>query len=133
MNSQQNKKLIFSKRGQIPGWILCFWRFCRQFHSTWGWTMFPNTLQATIHPFVCYNKLPDVGCNVETVSNHISLVILSESNNHDSHEAVHLFQRLLIQFLKENVMQPKHIVHFSDGCTVRWTGLVLLWNHVKAA
>ena len=73
------------------------------------WT---NT-QATVHPFVSYymdgNKLE-----------HISLVIISECQSHDT-VAVHLFQSYLIDFLTETFnKKPSKIYYFSDGAVAQY-------------
>ena len=55
-----------------------------------------NNAQATIHPFVCY---------------------YTDATN-DSHDtvAVHLFQRVLIDFLASKILRSTKIWYFSDGC-----------------
>src|SRR6266568_4574586 len=68
-----------------------------------------NNLQATLHPFVCYYKelaTPDV-------LKHTSFVVISESNIHDT-TSVHLFQKVLLKFLTDTVIQPTKIIYFSD-------------------
>jgi hypothetical protein len=64
---------------------------------------------------VCYYK----AAADDDSTKHISFVVISESNTHDT-VAVHLFQRLLLKFLAEKVSTPKHIVYFSDGCAAQY-------------
>ena len=72
-----------------------------------------NNLQATIHPFVAYYA--DSG-----KLQHISYVVISECLHHDT-VAVHLFQRNLIEFLKEQaVFPPQKIFYFSDGAASQY-------------
>ena len=75
-----------------------------------------NNLQATIHPLVCYYRR-DV---LDEIPEHTSFVIISECNIHDT-VAVHLFQKLLIQFLTDKLGQHlKRICYFSDGCAAQY-------------
>lgn len=67
-----------------------------------------NNLMTTIHPFVIYYLNGDIIA-------HKSYVIISECNIHDT-VAVHLFQRYLIKYIKENIVGIKKIIYFSDGC-----------------
>lgn len=72
-----------------------------------------NNLQATIHPIVVYYK-------EENNFKHKSIVVISECLTHDT-VAVHLFQKKLIQFLKESFNEmPKKIFYFSDGCAAQY-------------
>ena len=57
-----------------------------------------NNLQATIHPFIVYYKDSDE-------LKYICYVVISDSLRHNT-VAVHLFQKSLICFLREN------LVHF---------------------
>ncbi|XP_033122950.1 uncharacterized protein LOC117121756 isoform X2 [Anneissia japonica] len=50
---------------------------------------------------------------------HTSFVIISECNTHDT-VAVHLFQKLLIQFLTDTLGHVKKICYFSDGCAAQY-------------
>jgi len=79
-----------------------------------------NNLQATLHPFVCYYAASnhddgDEQSNIE----HLSFVVISESNSHDT-IAVHLFQRVLIEFLTNTIRKPTKILYFSDGCAAQY-------------
>lgn len=88
-----------------------------------------NNLQATLHPFVGYYKVITDGT---TTLKHFSFVVISESNTHDT-VAVHLFQRLLMTFIRENIAQPTHIIYFSDGCAAQYKNrknFVNLCQHV---
>ena len=76
-----------------------------------------NNLQATIHPFVCYFDDRSDEADLDSV-NHISFVV-SESNIHDT-VSVHLFQKLLIDFLTTKITKPKRIFYFSDGCAAQY-------------
>jgi len=58
-----------------------------------------NNVQATIHPFVCYYTT-ESDSDVSELQ-HQSFVVISESNIHDV-VAVHLVQRVLLQFLTSN-------------------------------
>jgi hypothetical protein len=76
-----------------------------------------NNLQATLHPFVCYTSERDE--NDITTLKHISFVAISESSSHDT-VAVHLFQKVLIKFLSEQITKPKKFIYFSDGCAAQY-------------
>lgn len=85
-----------------------------------------NNAQATIHPFVIYylgddNKLM-----------HLSLAIISNCMTHDT-IAVHLFQRHMIQFLKEKLPNEIEKIHyFSDGASSQYknkTNFLNLCHH----
>lgn len=80
-----------------------------------------NNLQATIHPFVCYyvDDATDGDNTVVKPINHVSFVVVSESNSHDT-VAVHLFQKVLISFLSNKIRTPKRIIYFSDGCAAQY-------------
>jgi hypothetical protein len=80
-----------------------------------------NNLQATIHPFVCYythDTAQDDEASQSTID-HVSFVVISESNAHDT-VAVHLFQKVLINFLTMKIGKPKKIIYFSDGCAAQY-------------
>ena len=77
-----------------------------------------NNLQATLHPFVCYYIEIDEK-NREPLLMHTSFVIISENNNHDT-IAVHLFQKSLINFLRNKIKEPTNIIYFSDGCAAQY-------------
>ena len=79
-----------------------------------------NNLQATLHPFVCQyidNTTQDDNDAPKNI-NHVSLIIVSESNKHDT-IAVHLFQKVLIEFLTNKIVKPQKIIYFSDGCAAQ--------------
>jgi hypothetical protein len=63
---------------------------------------------ATVHPFVAYYK---TGNNIQ----HINFVVISECNIHDI-VAVHLYIKLFLKFLKNQLPLTKKIIYFSDGC-----------------
>ena len=72
-----------------------------------------NNSQATIHPFVAYFTDSDKLC-------HLSYVIIFDCLHHDT-IAVHLFQKSLIEFLKEKfVSLPRKIFYFSDGAAAQY-------------
>lgn len=73
-----------------------------------------NNSQGTIHPFVCYYT--DATNNS---TKHVSFVAVAECNTHDT-VAVHLFQRVLIDFLTLKIARPTKIVYFSDGCASQY-------------
>ena len=73
-----------------------------------------NNSQASLHPFVVYYK------DEQGIVQHVSLVIISECLSHDT-TAVHLFQRLLVNYLKEKVGGfPAKIYYFSDGAASQY-------------
>uniref|UniRef100_UPI00358EEC48 uncharacterized protein n=1 Tax=Myxine glutinosa TaxID=7769 RepID=UPI00358EEC48 len=75
-----------------------------------------NNLQATIHPFVCYYRQS----MQDKTPEHINFAIISECNIHDT-VAVHLFQKLFLQFLTTKFGQrPKKVCYFSDGCAAQY-------------
>ena len=79
-----------------------------------------NNLQATLHPFVCYYT-SECDENDITTLKHVSFVVISESNSQDTVTvAVHLFQKVLIKFLTEQIGKPKKIIYFSDGCAAQY-------------
>ena len=81
-----------------------------------------NNLQATLHPFVCYYRDESDHVNDDDGVmrlKHRSLVIISESNNHDT-VAVHLFQKVLMRFLTDEIRTPTKIIYFSDGCAAQY-------------
>ena len=74
-----------------------------------------NNSQATLHPFVTYYLDSGDLC-------HLSYVVISDCLHHDT-TAVHLFQRLFINFLKEFLpsrLRPKKILYFSDGAASQY-------------
>ena len=72
-----------------------------------------NNLQATIHPFIVYYKDSDE-------LKHICYVVISDSLRHNT-VAVHLFQKSLICFLRENFGTLSHkIYYFSDGAASQY-------------
>lgn len=72
-----------------------------------------NNSQATIHPFVAYY----VECDI---LHHISYVVISDCLHHDT-VAVHLYQKHLINFLKEKFASlPLKIFYFSDGAASQY-------------
>lgn len=74
-----------------------------------------NNLMVTLHPFIIY--YPD-GHGDENIK-HKNFVIISENNNHDT-VSVHLYQKHLIAYLKENIPDIKKIIYFSDGCAAQY-------------
>lgn len=68
-----------------------------------------NNNQATVHPFVIYYR--DINSNdIE----HLSYVGISDCLEHDT-VAVFMFQKKMIQFLKEKFTTVEKIIYFSDG------------------
>ena len=83
-----------------------------------------NNVQATVHPFVAYyvesGKLL-----------HVSYVVLSDCLQHDT-VAVHLFQRYLIEFLKEKSASPlQKIFYFSDSQYKNRKNFINLCHHTE--
>ena len=69
-----------------------------------------NNSQATIHPFVAESG----------ELHHLSFVIISDCLRHDT-VAVHLFQRSLVDFLREKFGSlPQKIYYFSDGAASQY-------------
>lgn len=74
-----------------------------------------NNAQATIHPFVIYYMDEE-----SKKLAYLSLVIISDCMTHDT-VAVHLFQRLMIDFLKQNLPhKPEKLHYFSDGAASQY-------------
>ena len=71
-----------------------------------------NKTQATLHPFVIYFK-------DRNELQHENFVSISECLKHDTN-AVHLFQRQLINFLKHKIGNVKRIIYFSDGASAQY-------------
>ena len=67
-----------------------------------------NNAMATLHPFVAYYRE-----NEEL--KHINHVIISDCNIHDT-VAVHLFLKVFLEKLKENIPTARKIIYFFDGC-----------------
>lgn len=84
-----------------------------------------NNNQATLHPFICYyrNRI-----DLE----HINFVIVSDCLKHDT-VAVHLFQRKLIEKLKEIVdFDVQKMIYSSDGAASQYKNFknfINLCNH----
>lgn len=78
---------------------------------------FPSNIQlssVTRGIFIITSEVQD------EIPEHTSFVIISECNIHDT-VAVHLFQKLLVEFLKDKLGQcPKRICYFSDGCAAQY-------------
>lgn len=66
-----------------------------------------NNNQATIFPVVMYYKK-------NNKLTHQSLVIISDGNNHDA-IAVHLYLRIITNFIKKEISNAAKIFYFSDG------------------
>ena len=77
-----------------------------------------NNLQATLHPFVCYYTTSNDSDDQSNIQ-HVSFVVISESNSHDT-IAVHLFQKVLIEYLTNTIAKPTKILYFSDGCAAQY-------------
>ena len=74
-----------------------------------------NNNSATIHPFVCYYR-----DNGELRS--VCYIVISSCIQHDVN-AVHLFQRKLVNFLTQESCGghlPKKIWYMSDGCAAQY-------------
>jgi hypothetical protein len=131
---QQSNFLRTTKERLQPGEFLIVGDFAENYSfilqdaaQSFHW----NNLQATLHPFVCYYRKHDQ--NDPTELSHISFVVISESNTHDT-AAVHLFQKLLLEFLATNVEKPRYIFYFSDGCAAQYKNrknFINLCHHQK--
>lgn len=88
-----------------------------------------NNAQATIHPFVTYY----IDEKTKKLA-HLSLVIISDCMVHDT-VAVHLFQRLMVDFLKQNLPhKPEKLIYFSDGAASQYknkSNFLNLCHHEK--
>lgn len=73
-----------------------------------------NNSQSTIHPFGIYYK-EENSAEVQ----HTNLVIISEVLKHNT-TLVHLFQRLLNDFLKTKFGRIEKIFYFSDGAAAHY-------------
>ena len=121
---QQSQFLQKTKSQLVPGEFLVVGDFAENYSfvvqdaaQSFHW----NNLQATIHPFVCYYT-NDATQNDEAAQrnvNHVSFVVISESKLHDT-AAVHLFQKVLIEFLTKTIEKPKKMFYFSDGCAAQY-------------
>lgn len=126
---QQSNYIQDRKRQLIPGEFLVIGDFAENYSfvvqdaaQSFHW----NNLQATLHPFVCYYREEELGKENDSdhhgqtsILKHVSFVIVSESNIHDT-VAVHLFQKVLLNFLAQRVNKPKKIIYFSDGCAAQY-------------
>ena len=79
-----------------------------------------NNNQVTLHPFVAYFTQNG---NFQ----HFSYVAISESIEHDV-IAVHLFQKMFIEFLKEKVPNTQKIIYFSNGCAAKYKNCKVFLN-----
>ncbi|XP_038055995.1 uncharacterized protein LOC119727986 [Patiria miniata] len=116
---QQSHFLQHTKANMEPGEILVIADFAENYSfvvqdaaQSFHW----NNLQATIHPFVCYFQQEG------KLNEHLSFVVISDCNTHDT-VAVHLFQKLLLQFLTNKIESFKKILYFSDGCAAQYKNL----------
>ena len=98
---QQAGYLQYLRSNLEPGMVLVVADFAENYSfvvqdaaQSFHW----NNLQATIHPFVCYYRRD----MQDEAFEHTSFVIISECNIHDT-VAVHLFQKMLIQFLSDKL------------------------------
>lgn len=80
-----------------------------------------NKSQATIFPVVIYYK---VGDKLE----HKSLVIISDCNNHDA-VAVHVFIKIITDYVKSLPERCNKIYYFSDGAPQQFKNFVNLYYH----
>ena len=135
---QQSQFLQKTKSQLVPGEFLVVGDFAENYSfvvqdaaQSFHW----NNLQATIHPFVCYYT-NDATQNDEAAQrnvNHVSFVVISESKLHDT-AAVHLFQKVLIEFLTKTIEKPKKMFYFSDGCAAQYKNrknFINLCHHKK--
>ncbi|GBN03596.1 hypothetical protein AVEN_201855-1 [Araneus ventricosus] len=87
-----------------------------------------NNAQATIHPFVIYYV------DEETKKKAHPSLVISDCVVHDT-VAVHLFQYLMIDFLKQNLSyKPEKLNYFSDGAASQYknkSNFLNLCNHEK--
>ena len=116
---QQANYLQATKNALRPGEFVVFGDFAENYSfvvqdaaRSFHW----NNLQATIHPFVCYYRDEN---DARSAVNDVSFVVISENNGHDT-VAVHLFQKLLINFLIEKIGEPSKIFYFSDDCAAQY-------------
>lgn len=72
-----------------------------------------NNNQATIHPFGFYFK------DESGLLKNGNFVIISDCMEHDA-ISVNLFQKHVIQFLKDNYHEPSNVIYFSDGCAAQY-------------
>lgn len=123
---QQASFLQETKQNMAPGVCLVIGDFSENYSfvvqdaaQSFHW----NKLQATLHPFVCYYKVAtgNEACSSENSSEirHVSFVVISESNTHHT-VAIHLFQKILIQFLIAKIGKPQKMIYFSDGCAAQY-------------
>jgi len=119
---QQSKFLQECKLTIAPGTFIVVGDFAENYSfivqdasQSFHW----NNLQATIHPFVCYYRKQVVDASSLNPLQHVSFVVISESNTHDT-VAVHLFQKVLIRFLIKEIEMPKKVLYFSDGCAAQY-------------
>ena len=71
-----------------------------------------NNSQATLHPFVVYQKTDN-----KIVSQ--SFCVISDSLQHDSN-IVHYFLHIILEDLKTNICQLKRCIYFSDGAASQY-------------
>lgn len=86
-----------------------------------------NNDQATVHPFAIYYK------HIDGETKMKSFVIISDCLKHDT-IAVHVFQKYLVQFLKESFEKISKIIYFSDGAGAQYKNkknFVNLTHHQK--
>lgn len=124
--AKQQSQFLQSTKSQLePGEFLVVGDFAENYSfvlqdaaQSFHW----NNLQATLHPFVCYYT-DDTAQNDEAAQrkkiSHVSFVVISECNTHDT-VAVHLFQKVLIEFLTKKIEKPKKVIYFSDGCAAQY-------------
>lgn len=77
--------------------------------------------QATIHPFGIYYK------NDNNEIKHTNLVVISDCLEHNT-IAVHLFQRHLISFLKNQFEEVEKLCYFSDGSAAQYKNKKNFYN-----
>ena len=80
-----------------------------------------NKEQCTLHPVVLYYK------NSENELVHKCLCIISDDLTHDTN-FVHQLQKLVGDFIKENLPQIKRLEYWSDGCAGQYKNFKNLMN-----
>lgn len=80
-----------------------------------------NKEQCTLHPVVLYYK------NSENELVHKCLCIISDDRTHDTN-FVHELQKLVCNYIKENLPQIKRLEYWSDGCAGQYKNFKNLMN-----
>lgn len=73
-----------------------------------------NNLQATVHPFIIYYKVPGKTVDDPPILTHKSFCVISDSKDHYAY-TIHAFQDELLTAMKKDLPQIKNVIYFSDG------------------